>query len=80
MNKEKVETELLGHRRQVMTLIQQREGIVKELDKQKAAIADLDVAIAKGEGIIQALEYVLSTDGFTNIPEQPQVENKDGKK
>lgn len=69
MNKEALVTEINGQTAKLLELYTKKEIALKNIEKQKVEINELEIAIRETRGILETLRFTLQTDGFTNLPE-----------
>jgi len=68
MDKEALTTEISGQTLKLLELYTKKDGILTAMKEEEKQLAVLEQQIKELGGIIQTLNFVLQTDGFTNLP------------
>jgi len=67
MNKEAVVQELNGQVVKLLELFQRKEKLIETIKKAKKEMEELTSMIKNADGVIQTLQFMVQSDGFTNL-------------
>lgn len=70
MNKEAIVMEMNGHMAKLIENYQRKDQVSAQIKESEIELKKIELAIQEAKGVLQTLQFLLATDGFTNIPNQ----------
>lgn len=72
MNKEAIAGEMNGQMAKLIENFQRKEEVYKKIRNAEEELKDIEMMIKESLGILQTLQFILTTDGFTKLPKPEQ--------